>query len=859
MAEVNWSVARGRRQLHARLCQVNASVACGRNFHQAGRLRNLDDRHPRAHRVGQAECVDDQRGIGGFGAERDKQHLIVVSIDDFRECGPRLGEAQVVERAFEYRKLEPGAVAFEGFGHTPQALRVRDVVTHEIASARRGHGLRCLSAGGEAVIGGRIAADDAPELAGLNFEHAPVAHLVAEFGVFDLSVDPAKPPLPETTSSLFVQEGARRGADKIAGVDLPAVDERDRDRVRDERAKLFHQVECEGGTSVAWLVHEAEKRVQANGVADAGEFLGENGVAEREQCVDGIARRAAVAAGEVELPFGAFEHRRELFEVEVGGGAFDAEQFGEVARVFGRIACLGEQTQHAVGNVAVAHEHRALVGDFCADGFTGEFEAKKRLGKQARLAEAGVDTAGGQSAQESEEAAGCSEVGNVDAMFEAGFGGLGGELDCSVKIDRAHLMQWELADDFALHGDDELAAALADLRPGFLDNEEFTVVARRTRRWNRIVIGGRFAGELERKFSRWKRKAKLGILGGCAFAGVRPPRAFARKANGVGGAVVAAAVVDERGRKFACGGDSARFGECRARFSEEFVGESNRHTAFFFGVVNFGGGYGGPVFAQQERVGGHLHGIVFLREACAIVEPAGGPFLVIDDAGADGIAFDHIDDADEIEFGAFETERANTCAFGQTLAKRGGAFFVETGRLIGVAVGGGAGGGVGVFLEDVFDPLEIEKPWAVEVVVQPAHGHRRLGGEVARRGERRVGHGEQLVGRLVEAHSPAVGGRIGCDELADRFEEIADGFVVAFEAALEFGEFAGKLAVTGEQLAELNEGTNDRDAHGDGARAAEDAGEHGDALFGEDAGRLATAAARFWSIFKSLQSRGLTA
>ena len=65
-----------------------------------------------------------------------------------------------------------------------------------------------ISAGGEAVVGGGFAALEAPELAGLDFEHAAVGHFVAELGVGDFGVHAAKPGFPEAFAAVFVEEGA---------------------------------------------------------------------------------------------------------------------------------------------------------------------------------------------------------------------------------------------------------------------------------------------------------------------------------------------------------------------------------------------------------------------------------------------------------------------------------------------------------------------------------------------------------------------------------------------------------------------------------------------------------------------------
>ena len=47
-------------------------------------------------------------------------------------------------------------------------------------------------------------------------------------------------------------------------------------------------------------------------------------------------------------------------------------------------------------------------------------------------------------------------------------------------------------------------------------------------------------------------------------------------------------------------------------------------------------------------------------------------------------------------------------------------------------------------------------------------------------------------------------------ELADGIEEGTDGRVVAFDALLQVGQFAGEFGMTGQHLTELNKGAHDR-------------------------------------------------
>jgi len=79
-----------------------------------------------------------------------------------------------------------------------------------------------------------------------------------------------------------------------------------------------------------------------------------------------------------------------------------------------------------------------------------------------------------------------------------------------------------------------------------------------------------------------------------------------------------------------------------------------------------------------------------------------------------------------------------------------------------------------------------------------------------------------------------------------RLHELPDGIENGFELGVLFAfqgiEFSGEFVVRRQHLAEFNKRPHDGDVDLDGAAAAEAAGEHGDALFGEGVGRVAAVA-----------------
>jgi hypothetical protein len=70
-------------------------------------------------------------------------------------------------------------------------------------------------------------------------------------------------------------------------------------------------------------------------------------------------------------------------------------------------------------------------------------------------------------------------------------------------------------------------------------------------------------------------------------------------------------------------------------------------------------------------------------------------------------------------------------------------------------------------------------------------------------------------------------------QLADGFEDNLEFLVVLAELVFELFQLAGKVFVGGQQLAQADEGAHDGDVDLDGAAAAQDAGEHGDAQLGK--------------------------
>ena len=76
------------------------------------------------------------------------------------------------------------------------------------------------------------------------------------------------------------------------------------------------------------------------------------------------------------------------------------------------------------------------------------------------------------------------------------------------------------------------------------------------------------------------------------------------------------------------------------------------------------------------------------------------------------------------------------------------------------------------------------------------------------------------------------------DELFDGVEDDEEMWVVFGVFLFEGFDFFGEQGVGVHEAAELDEGAHDGDVHFHGAWRAQDAGEHGDTLFGEGVGEV---------------------
>jgi hypothetical protein len=88
------------------------------------------------------------------------------------------------------------------------------------------------------------------------------------------------------------------GIFKVLGLDLATVDEGEHKAVGQERTEFFHEVKRERGPTGPVGVEVADARVEANAFEGGAAVVNQQGVGEREQCVDRVGGRTAVTTAE---------------------------------------------------------------------------------------------------------------------------------------------------------------------------------------------------------------------------------------------------------------------------------------------------------------------------------------------------------------------------------------------------------------------------------------------------------------------------------------------------------------------------------------------------------------------------------
>ena len=317
------------------------------------------------------------------------------------------------------------------------------------------------------------------EEAGLEFDGAAVADFVSEYGMRDGVGEAFLVNFENDFAGGGLEPDGAPGLDEAVLVEHAVVEEGEGGAVGDDGAEFLHEVEGEGGFAVAGLVEEADEGIESAGLAGEGAVFGEEAVEEGEDGVDGVAGRAAVAFVEEKgkarfgvVVFFRAEHAGEIFEINAGGGALDAE---EGDGVVGGEGGGGEPFEGfervARGLDVVSLEEGALVADFAVDEESGVEEGSGRVGGVGKLGDAGGDVGEGVAAGHAVEEAAHGKVGDGDVVLAAGLDGGGGHLHRAEEGDVVEVDEAEGVDDLALVFDDEGFAFLGDVKLGGVEVE----------------------------------------------------------------------------------------------------------------------------------------------------------------------------------------------------------------------------------------------------------------------------------------------------------------------------------------------------------------------------------------------------
>lgn len=334
------------------------------------------------------------------------------------------------------------------------------------------------SAGGDGFVTRDVTAEPAAEEADVEADHGAPGALVVEDGVGDELIESCFVGADEGFACGGVEHAGVGGTREVGGADHAGIDGGDEGGIDDDGAEGLHEVECECGTAVTGLVEQAPPGVEAISKEGDGELLGQEGVAEGEEGIDGVSGRAAVAGCEVPggVEVARFEHVGEALEVDGGDGAFEAEEL--IERVGGGDA--GEQVIDVAedsGVGSVSSEERALVGALGGDEGSGEGKAAVGAGRGVELCGAveGISQvdAGGDAVEPMTH----GEVDDGDGGLAEEVEGLSGELDVAAEDEMTDIFESGAAQFLAGFADDEGLAGFADEGALFLDIEGEGVVA----------------------------------------------------------------------------------------------------------------------------------------------------------------------------------------------------------------------------------------------------------------------------------------------------------------------------------------------------------------------------------------------
>jgi hypothetical protein len=233
--------------------------------------------------------------------------------------GGELGKLSAGDAALIDRLLNALAEAEQDMAHAQADLVVGDIVGNEIE-----HSIL------QSSVDWRSPGKEGADAEGLPFHSADCRH-DARLALGGVDVLPLKDAVDgeDEDAAAVVGEAAGAGigfraVEEVLGADLAAVDEAD-DETVDLMAELLDEVGGQGEVAGLEGVEQADLGQQAGGPESGGRVDIEQGIAEGEQCVNGIGRGAALAAEERPVAGEAEELVLDAVKERAAGGAFETE------------------------------------------------------------------------------------------------------------------------------------------------------------------------------------------------------------------------------------------------------------------------------------------------------------------------------------------------------------------------------------------------------------------------------------------------------------------------------------------------------------------------------------------------------
>ena len=193
-------------------------------------------------------------------------------------------------------------------------------------------------------------------------------------------------------SSFIEADSASRCLIEVLDTDLAPIDQSQHQSVDDSRPEFFHEVQCECRSARSERMEISDLRIQAHPLKRSLAFGAEQGIAEREQSVDPVARRTPAPSSWRECPTIGSHHpckhtkvsaRRVALKtakrIKVGRLADLAEKRSEaqsgspqfsLIRFVGTVSRCSEQERSRVLHFA---SHELASKDECLLGFTERF------------------------------------------------------------------------------------------------------------------------------------------------------------------------------------------------------------------------------------------------------------------------------------------------------------------------------------------------------------------------------------------------------------------------------------------------------------------------------------------------------